>query len=276
MPQLTDKQLDILEALGRFKYLNAQQLADIFQVKHYNNYHRLLNDLKDRKKPLIYSRDLGVMSGTGRLPITYALSQHGMALLRDEFGHDEEGIKYNKNPLSIFKRDFYHRHYMVDFNIAFQRWIDENEYHLKQFHYDFEKQGNNRNGTGKSLNAISVGEYQLIPDGVGIFFPDDRPHLFLFEQHNGKDTRRAIKQIQFHRISMAEGSASEKYKVKRNARVFYVFEHASCMKAVMRELSSDPSFSGFDDQFLFKDIQSVKQNFGECWVQASGQVRSFL
>lgn len=59
--KLTEKQIVILEALARFKYLTSQQLQLIFQNKSASAINTAIRPLNDLKNPLIKSLCFGVL-----------------------------------------------------------------------------------------------------------------------------------------------------------------------------------------------------------------------
>jgi hypothetical protein len=136
--------------------------------------------------------------------------------------------------------------------------------------------GSQRNGTGKAKNALPVGDFQIIPDGIGKISNGEIDNLFLFEQHNGKDSKRAVKQIFNHIQAIAELSANEKYNHQKSVRVFYVFESESCKKSVVRELYHRSDIINFKEYFLFKTQVQLKESFNENWLLFSGEKRDFL
>jgi len=137
-----------------------------------------------------------------------------MEFLRDELGHYEEDIKFVKTRGNIFERDYFHRVYTIDFFIGFYMWLEKMGYELDFFSYYFEKQGSNRNHqntSSQSVNSLPLGAGKIIPDGIASFQTSWESVLFLFEQHNGKGTKRAMKQLYGHAQALVEGSASQKY-----------------------------------------------------------------
>jgi hypothetical protein len=273
---MKERELNTLEALARFKYLTAHQLARIFGVKSAGNMSVLFKGLEDRKKPLVGHREFGIDPQKGRLSRIHFLTAYGRDFVRDELDYADESIKFAKNAHSVFKRDYYHRQYTVDFNIAFQKWLGSQGHQFGFLDYYFDKSGSNRNGTGVALNAIQVNDFQIIPDAIGQFYTEERPYLFLFEQHNGADKMRAVKQIGAHCLAIAEGSASDKYRINSAARVYYVFEFESCKRAVMNELKNDPHFENFNQYFLFKTMDSLTNNFYSGWQHFNGEITTFI
>ena len=105
---------------------------------------------------------------------------------------------------------------------------------------------------------------------------NDEKHLIIFEQHNGKDTQRAIKQMVNHAYALASGAYSDTYGVNQPARIYYIFELESCMKAAIRDFSCHAGLSNFSQYFLFKSKDSLQQNFYSHWLNAKHEASNFL
>jgi selenocysteine lyase/cysteine desulfurase len=58
--RLTEKQIIILEALARFKYLTSKQLQIIFTSKSTSAINTAIRSLKEYKYPLIKSLSFGI------------------------------------------------------------------------------------------------------------------------------------------------------------------------------------------------------------------------
>jgi hypothetical protein len=117
-----------------------------------------------------------------------------------------------------------------------------------------------------------------VPDGTGVIDRIDKtPIFFLFEQHNGKDTGKFLKQMHGHTEAIKSGSASLKYNVTHNGehianRVFCVFKNEACLKASKYRLAKSSDFEPFIDFFHFKSNEDLKNKpFAEGWELANGQ-----
>jgi len=275
----TGREVQILESLARFKYVTHKQFAKIMGIKSTSNISYLTGKLRSRTPPLTERKPFGVMPVHGQLEHIHYLTAEGKDFLINQRDYEEKNIKYSKKIL--FSHEYFHRLYIINFNIYFQKWLANNDYSLRFFNYDFEKVGGNRNKDPdkklKSLNALEMKDFYIIPDGIGFFSTDERPYLFLFEQHNGTThNRRAIEQIKKHIIALSEGTASERFKIKSGARVVYVFEKEVSKKAVMKELSNDKDFMSFEKYFLFKSNTELERGFFAGWKLAGGQVVNFI
>ncbi|MGI1672027.1 MAG: hypothetical protein K6L74_17115 [Neptuniibacter sp.] len=97
--------------------------------------------------------------------------------------------------------DYAHRMATIDFKIRFYKWLARKGYKLNFFDCYFERDGGNNSHSGtasKSRAALQVGDIQIIPDAVVGYTTPQGIQLFVFEQHMGKDVKRALRQIQTH------------------------------------------------------------------------------
>jgi hypothetical protein len=274
--RITDRQLQILEALARFKHLTAKQIAMLFKVKSSSNVSALLRELRTPKKPLVEKRGFWVVPIHWKLPDIHFLTKYWKDFVRDRLWYREESIKFIKNKNSVFRQDYFHRLSCADFNMYFQQWLVNSNYQFLFFNYYFDRKWSNRNKTWETLNSIQVKDFRIVPDGIGLFMTPERAYLFLFELHNGKDKKRAINQISAHCMGISQGSAEDKYNIKNAARVYYVFEHESCKRDVMNELDNNPNFYNFREYFLFKSIESMKSNFFVGWQYFNWNITNFI
>jgi len=276
MKNITERQLQILEHLAEFKFLTPSQLTRLLGVKTITSINVLLNKLSDGKGALTRNKDFGFYPGFGRLPRIHFLSKKGADFLAENLGVERDKIKVPKSEKSLFSRDYFHRVEIVNFNIGVHIFCRENNFEKIFFNYDFDMNGSQRNGDGKAINAIPVGDFQIIPDGTGRITNGEIDNLFLFEQHNGKDTKRALRQIFNHIQCIAEMSANKKYNNQKSVRVFYVFESESCKKSVVRELYNRSDIINFKEFFLFKTQDQLKESFSNNWLLFSGETRDFI
>lgn len=96
---------------------------------------------------------------------------------------------------SFFQRDYFHRIATITFNILFQRWLINHSHQLYFFKSYFNRK---KQESAQRETTIKLKDYKAEPDGIGLYFTNTVPHLFLFEQHNGKDAQRAINQMINH------------------------------------------------------------------------------
>lgn len=274
-------QTEILQALACFQYLTSSQFASLGIVQSKRSIYKPLKVLSDGNSPEIGKINYTMRAKQGKLESIFYLRKRGVKVLL-ESGQDENTIKYPKRDSVSFASDYFHRVWTVDFFIKAKAWAVESDYDFENFSYYFQQsKGSNRNNLGGSSlsdNRIDISEESyIIPDGVGLVDRDtERPIFFLFEQHNGRDTKRFLKQVNGHLFVIREGLASIKYNIKHNDsyvanRVFCVFEHEGCMKASQHRLAQSEDFSPFMNFFHFKTTKNLQNtSFSEGWELASG------
>lgn len=109
-----------------------------------------------------------------------------------------------------------------------------------------------------------------------MYFANNQSHIFIFEQHNGKDKKRAIKQITNHCYCLAKGTFSDHFKIKKPSNIYYVFEFETCMKSVINEFKNNACLMAFKDYFFFKTQQQITQNFNNNWNTATNSNSTFI
>lgn len=260
--RLTEKQIIILEALARFKYLTSQQLQIIFNSKTTSAINTAIRSLKGFKYPLVKSISFGIVPWYGKLPHVHYLTSSGVKVLTEKLIMPKHLINAPIQRNSFFQRDYFHRIATITFNILFQRWLINHSHQLYFFksYFNREKQENNQRVT-----TIKLKDYKAEPDGIGLYFTNTEPHLFLFEQHNGKDAQRAINQMINHCYWLANGAASEQFKLNKPVKIYYVFEHESCLKATLNYFTNDKWLMRFRHHFYFKTNQSLLTSFADNW-----------
>jgi len=275
MKNITERQLQIMEHLAEFKYLTSAQVMALLGVKTLPHVNILLNKLSDGRGALTRFKDFGFYPGYGRLPRIHFLTPKGADFLAENLDIEHEKIKVPKERMPMFQRDYFHRVSTIDFNIGLRNLCLKKGFEKQFFDYYFDQTGSQRNSTAKAKNALSVGDFQIIPDGIGKITNGETESLFLFEQHNGTDAKRAVKQIFNHITALGEGAVNEKYNYPKGVRVFYVFERESCARSVANELKKYPNIEPYKEFFLFSTNDLMSNNFNT-WYTFSGEARSFI
>lgn len=281
MRHVTVTELKILEALAEFQYLTTSQFLRLGILQTATSLYPHINRLTKEHNPKIGRVHYAVSPAKGRQESTVFLTKHGAKRLL-EAGYDIEQIKFPKSDTVSFATDYLHRLWTVDFFVSLKNWALESEYDLTDFYYYFQQTGSNRsNKGGRSLsdNRLDIdleGIRYVIPDGVAIVEREHTTPVFIFfEQHNGKDTKRFLRQVHGHCVALREGLASIKYNVKFNGeyvanRVFCAFEHEACMLASMSRLAKSPDFQPYIDYFYFRTTESINEGkFDEGWQLAN-------
>lgn len=272
--RLTEKQIKILEALARFKFLTSQQLQLIFTLQSCSYINTAIRKMNTWKTSLINSIDFGIAPWKGRLARVHFLTLSGVRFLTKELGYSEGSIFYPKNRNSFFQRDYFHRIASINFNIKFQQWLANNGHGLNFFNLYFNK--SKAYNYRRSITAVAIWKQRIEPDWIGLFLAFNNRHLFIFELHNWKDTKRAIRQIVNHSFCLASGTFSDVYNIKKSAKIYYVFENESCKRSVMREFVNHSWLTKFQDYFLFKSKQELADDFYTNWHTPNGEQVNFV
>lgn len=272
--KLTERQILILEALARFKFLTTNHLQLIFSKKSNSYINSAIHDLKQVKYPLVKSLSFGVIPWKWRLANVHCLTYSGAKFLQQSLGYTEKNTHYPKGRNSFFSRDYFHRIATINFNIRLQKWLANHNHWLTLFHLYFNKSP--VHNYRKAMTAVFNGNQWLEPDWIALLWVNNEKHLIIFEQHNGKDTQRAIRQMINHAYALASGVYSDAYEVSKPASIYYVFELESCMKAAIREFWNHVGLNNFSQYFLFKSIESLEQSFYQNWLNSERQQINFL
>lgn len=283
MRKVSITQEAILYELAEFQYLTNSQLAKLLD-KSTSAVSRNMTALVQSYNPLVGRSDYLNNGSLGRNESIFYLTERGVKALEGR-GMDRDTIKYPKRKVLSFNSDYFHRVRTVDFFISLKKWSSLQAYELESFSYYFQQNSgsnrNNRGGKHLSDNRIDIesdGVGYVVPDGIFMLRRGDQMPIFgLFEQHNGRDTGKLLRQIHAHCVAITHGAPSIAYDARHNGeyianRVFISFEHEACMKATMYRLARDETFQPLRELFLFKLSANVKgAAFDQGWCFADGE-----
>ena len=276
---MSESELKIIEALARYKFLTVSQLDFLNILKNKMGLYQRLRELRSGKKPFIKNNVFGIMAGKGRLEDFYFLEKRGKDFLIEDLDYKEENIKIPKGTSSLFLRDYFHRMETINFYLYLDRFLLQNESHIIFLDYYFDKIGNNRSKKNlRAKNKIDIEETggYIIPDIVTKFRYKKEPYLFFFEQHNGKDTKKLLKQLYYHLLAIEQGAGAEKYQMKKSHRVAVVFEFEGILKATLKRIEKIAEFEGFEKFFIFKTNEELKKDFFNGWVTLNNKKTTFI
>jgi len=276
---LSESKIKILESLAKYKFLTTKQFLRLGIVKHRPNIFPLLKDLRERQRPFIEKISFAVHPKLGRLEDVHYLTKWGAKFLIEELGYREEEIRYPIGKSSLFFRDYFHRLYTIDFHIEFDEWIKANDYEIDFFYTYFDKVGASRSKEKKleALTKVNLDEENyIIADAISMFTTFERKYLFTLEVYTDKNTKRIIKQLKKHMIALSKGYPSLQFNFNRGSRVISIFEDNATMEATIKRLKLEEDFEGFDNYFLFKTIDKVKENFFSNWLNLNLEKINFI
>jgi hypothetical protein len=277
---MSESELKILEALARYKFLTVSQLDFLNILKNKVGLYARLRELRAGKKPYIRSNVFGIMPGKGRLEDFYFLDKRGKEFLIENLGYTEDKIKIPKGRATLFQRDYFHRKRTIDFFLYFDNFLIKNENsHIIFLDYYFDKIGDNRkakNLTAKNKIEIEETGGGFIPDIITKFRYKGVPYLFFIEQHNGKDTKKLLKQLYYHLLAIEQGAGAEKYNMNKSHRVVVIFEFESILNATIERVQQIQDFQGFEKFFIFKTSKDLEKDFFNNWKDLNNNIVSFI
>ena len=161
------RELDILYALLRYRYLETSQIHRLFfDGQSLQNMYRIVKKLAQRG--LLERKNMPRQPGLNLGAMLY-LTKKGANLLARETGKSTQELGYRRIVYPIESPNFaYHRKRMIDFYIALDESLEEMPLELKYLSMDYEKEV--VNGRRVSLNKLedSRGQMSVIPDLIAI------------------------------------------------------------------------------------------------------------
>jgi hypothetical protein len=238
-----------------------------------------LKELVNTKRPLLAKHNFNPING--RLESYYYLTKYGARFLIEELDYNENKIKVPKGLVPIYLREYSHRKLTIDFHIYLNQWIKTNNGEINFLNYYFDKKGNNRSANSAdyvtALNRIHLDKKNsFIPDINTMFSVNNKKYLYLFEQHNGKDTKRLFKQLYIHILAISKGVVSEKYNIKKSHVVVVVCEHESVKQSVIKRFQKEKGIERYNNLFIFKTNSELENDFYKNWTKISGEQTDFI
>jgi len=287
---ITNIQSNILEGLAKYKFLTLSQILRLeVGTTQYKYLHKQVASLRDRKKPLVKCNSYVILQSkkesqqrAGRVEDVYFLSNAGKKALLNELGFPSD--RPIKIPIGNNKayKDYLHRRWTVDFQIALNLWAKRNGIDLQFFDTYFDKVGNNR--VAKNLKAktkidLEEGDY-FIPDGIFKLLYKKQEFFFLFEMYNGKDTLRTMNQLHKHAIGLTRKFTHQKYgldKSKAYTTVF-IFRHKSLQQSFIKRVVGEKEvFAPIQNYFICKCLKDLEEdNFFQNWRTIFGRQKNLF
>lgn len=264
---INNLQSDILENLGRFKFLTTSQIK-LLTNKSLSYIRENLSLLSQNSYIKAYRIEKFIKAEN-----MYYLTEKGKDII---ISHEKVFADNIKVPVGVplVVKDFQHRKNFIDFHIALYQYLEEKETQIHRFYAYFDKIGNNRTSHNlESKTKISLGEDQFfIPDGIIITINEnDDKNMYLMEMYNGKDTIRTLQQLAKHSRAIALGTPAQKFKIQKNPHILCVFEYESSKQAVIKRLRSNERFMPLADFFFFVSLENMQKDFINSWENMNGK-----
>lgn len=251
---ISDKKIEILKALSRYKYITASQVVELGISNSLDSMRKYLTDLKSRElvKSTAYSGVIQVnnKSKLMRYEDLYFLDKKGVKFLQKTY--DLDNIKYPKNHKLSFSNDYVHRALMVSICISFDKWRKEKD--IKgSFLIDFHNQE----------TTIQIDDKLTVKPDIIINFDDT---YYIIEVWAGTEKEYIINQLAKLTKALASKKVSEFLNYEKVPRVINVFKDPNTMERVKQELQTDTYFESAVSKglFYFATFEDIKQHF-EKW-----------
>ena len=114
------------------------------------------------------------------------------------------------------------------------------------------------------------------PDITAIYSAQGAYHTIMFEQHNGRDAKRALKQIKQHCLWLIHDNYVVRFKQRDDIRIIYIFQNPTIKNVVMKAMMASPTMRRVQHLFLFKNEIELKDNFEDGWHNPDGTIVPFL
>jgi hypothetical protein len=265
MLPLTNKNILVMEHLQTYRYLTAAQMVRLGVANQRENIYKILNRFKTEQRPLVQSINFGVLPNYGKLSSVHCLTRYGAAALAEMKRLEIEAIPYPKNA-KHFRQDYFHRINTIDFHIELRRWAKKAGIRVPFFDTYFEATGSARKGNLELKTKVDLEKGALVPDANFLIeLPNREKRLYTLEIHNGRQTKRTIKQLERHIEAIEQGSLSAKYKIKRACRVVSIYDSVQGLAAAHSRIQKMPRFQKRNGWFLLKTLDQVKSEFFPRW-----------
>jgi len=166
----------------------------------------------------------------------------------------------------------------IDIHLYLQLWLESAQGEMLDVSGYFDKPGSQRKGQPRILNKIELSDRQyLLPDLITRFTVNDDEKIIVWEQHNGKDTKKLMRQIETHIIALKSRAVAKKYGTDKLHRIGLVFEHQTILEATVRRcqlLYGDNT--DLYRLFIFKTNEQAKNHFYDDWLLWNGELTTLL
>jgi len=267
---INNTQVEILSLLARFKFLVVSQMQPILK--------KSVGYIREQLASLTHKGYIKAFrfDRPGKAPNMYHLTEAGKELIMQFSKVFDTDIKLPIG-VPVLVKDFEHRKKTVDIAISLFFHLQAKEIVIREYHYYFDKQGDNRrSGNLEAKTKIPIRDGFFIPDSIMLSQSSDKTSLFLVEMYCDSSSTRVLEQLQKHILALAEGTASVKWGLRSNAIVLSCFYSPTIKAKTIEKLKTRPSFKAFEHLFFFASLDDVVTDCGNAWHTVNGDVLKFL
>ena len=271
--RFTEKQIKILKALGRYKFLTYNQMKRLGIDNHSSNLSKECSGLFERKRPFAKKIPHGV--GT---PAKFYLTRRGAKYLVEFQDINMADLNFPKALITTDTQDQKHRTYTIDCHVQIDMDCERSGLTLLFCDGYFDKVGNNKIDRNlKSKTAFLFdSKHSIKADLVFMIQTPKQKELYLLEMENGSDTKKAVDKCIRHAKAIFKASVNEKYQFYQGYRTLWVFEKNTTMEAARKRLLEHPLFEQLNEFFLFKTIDEIYDAslpFFDHWKNLAGCIK---
>ena len=207
----------------------------------------------------------------------YFLTKKGAEFLDEEARLDIRGIRYPKRIKKSLSNDYFHRISSVSLHIAYNQWIEKNDFKHKEtlLYYDKRKKFKKLKTKIESRIKLKNGDTKTPDLVMGYENKEGEGKVFIIEIYNGsrktyliEETKELITALQEnHELSLRVG-------VEKFPRILITCEDTAKIKRAIDGIKKDPffNFKQIDQMLFFNTDSQVWEDFGSNWVNLSGEV----
>lgn len=267
------KEVAILKALARYKFLTYNQMIRLGIANHSSNLSTVVKGLRDMKKP--YVKKISHRIGS---PVKHYLTKRGKTALVELYDISEEEINHPKGAILTDTQDQKHRTSIISIQIEIDLACQAEGLSLLFCDRYFDSTGNNRIDRNlKSKTAFHYTDTKTVKaDLIFSIQTSKQEEYYVLELENGKDTAKGVEKCVNHAKALLKGSLNEKLGFSTGYRVLWVFEHQSIMDKTIVKLQSIPFFEHLHEYFLFKSLDQVSENILAGWQNVSARERNLF
>lgn len=274
---LTAAQEKVLMLLARFRYMTVRQLVACGVAKNAVTVRR---DVLPRLSQLAGKNLIQVdrywphAMTRGSFSYIYALTEHGAAVVAEQFGVEASAIRYPAGGIQ-FVNDFFHREAYVDFCIALWQWIEAGEFrHCRTLTHYFDKVGANRKGQpSQSVNRLELPKKPtaIVPDGLALIDTETKRRALAIEIHHKTDTKRAVEKLVELMHALSAGVIEQHLGHDKAAFILSVATTPELNALIRKRMATVSGIERFAPVFLFNDLQTImREGFDKGWTHCDG------
>jgi hypothetical protein len=271
--RFSPKQIQVLQALARYKFLTYSQMATLGIERHRSNLSTLLKGLRESSFPMVRK----IPHGMGD-EVKHYLTEKAVPVLCELCGLEASQIHCPKGTILTDTQDQAHRTRLIDFHIALDLACQQTGIGLLFCDRYFDTIGNNR--VEKNLKSKTAFEYKsnssIKPDMVFKLQTASQEELFIVELENGRDAKKTVEKCIRHAEAVLSGSVNQRFNFNRGYRVLWILEFDGTLQTVLERLQGNPLFLNITEYFLFKPFSQMSNEVFLKWRNVAGKERKMF